>query len=138
MKSTKRKIFFLGSPSLPILQFINIVQNTLNSSLFNHTFNPKSNVHITRMAYERLLTFETLLALVALERSLHRMLPHVLPQRTRGNASVVALVTLVWPLSGVLSHHFNARFLLLVYSNFRFYRKYAHPFSEGSFLKILW
>ena len=46
-------------------------------------------------------------ALVALERLLPSVRPHVLLQVTRRSASVVALVTLVWLFSCVLPHHVN-------------------------------
>ena len=44
-------------------------------------------------------------ALVALERLLPRVRPHVLLQITRRNASVIALVTLEWLFPCVHPHH---------------------------------
>ena len=44
-------------------------------------------------------------ALVALERLLPSVRHHVAMQLTRGGTSVVALVTLEWLFSRVLSHH---------------------------------
>ena len=44
-------------------------------------------------------------ALVALERLFSSVRPHVALQMTRSSASVVALVTLVWLFSCVLTHH---------------------------------
>ena len=46
-------------------------------------------------------------ALVALERLLPSVRPHVPLQMTRRSASVVALVTLEWLFSCMLPHHVN-------------------------------
>ena len=60
-----------------------------------------------KMSFEILLPFESLIALAALEWSLPRMFSHVLLQSTRGNASIVALVTFERLFSGVLPHNVN-------------------------------
>ena len=53
------------------------------------------------------LSFVSFVAFVALERPLPAVPPRVLLQVTRRSASKVALVTLEWLLSCVLSHHVN-------------------------------
>ena len=64
-----------------------------------------------KMSSEFLSPFESLIALVALEWSFPRMLPHVLLQSPRSSASVVALVTVEQLFSDlVLSHHVNFQF----------------------------
>ena len=57
------------------------------------------------MSCELALSFVSLVALVALKRPLSGVYPHVALQITRRRASVVALVTLVWFISCVLTHH---------------------------------
>ena len=51
------------------------------------------------------LCFVSFVALVAIERPLPRVRPHVALQLTRRSASEVALVTLERPFSCVLTHH---------------------------------
>ena len=57
--------------------------------------------------YEILLLCVGFTAMVALERSLPRVRPHVLLQITRSSASIVALVAFERLFSGVLSHYVN-------------------------------
>ena len=57
------------------------------------------------MSCELALSFVSLVALVALKRPLSGVYPHVALQITRRRASVVALVTLVWLFSCVLTQH---------------------------------
>ena len=59
------------------------------------------------MFCESLFVFVSFVALVALERLLPSVRYHVFLQITRRSASVVALVTLVWLFSCVLTHHAN-------------------------------
>ena len=61
------------------------------------------------MSCEAPFFFESLIALVALEWSLHSMLPHVPLKITRSRASVVALITFERLFSCVL-HHVNFQF----------------------------
>ena len=57
------------------------------------------------MLFDIFLIFECLAALVALEWSLPRVLPHVPLQMTRFIASIIALVTLERLLSCMLPHY---------------------------------
>ena len=59
------------------------------------------------MTCEALLMFERFVTLVALEWFFPSVLPHVLLQLARSNASIVALVAFERLLSCVLSHHVN-------------------------------
>ena len=58
-----------------------------------------------RMFYKAILPCESFTALIALKRLLPCVRPHVALQFIYVYAIVVALVTLVWLLSCVLSHH---------------------------------
>ena len=51
------------------------------------------------------LVFVSFAALVTLETPLPGVRPHVALKMTRRNASVIALVTLVWLFSCVVAHH---------------------------------
>ena len=57
------------------------------------------------MFCELALLSEGLAALVALEKLLPSVRPHVALQLIRRSTSVVALVTLVWLFSGMVPHH---------------------------------
>ena len=57
------------------------------------------------MFCETCLVFVSFVAMIALERPLPSVRHHVKLQITRRNASVVALVTLVWLFSCMLPHH---------------------------------
>ena len=59
------------------------------------------------MVCEAPLLLERFITLVALEWFLTGVLPHVSLQSIRSSASIVALVTLQRPFSGVLPHHVN-------------------------------
>ena len=59
------------------------------------------------MFCERILLRVSFVALVALERLLPSVRSHVALQVKRRGASEVALVTLVWLFSCVLTHHVN-------------------------------
>ena len=59
------------------------------------------------MFCEVLFVFVSFAALVALERLLPSVGPHVALQLKRRSASEVALVTLVWLFSRMLPHHVN-------------------------------
>ena len=62
------------------------------------------------MLFESSFVCVSLVALVALEGSLPSVLPHVLLQKARSSASVVALVTFERLFSGVLSHYVKFQF----------------------------
>ena len=59
------------------------------------------------MSFADPIFFETFVALVALERSLHGMLPYMPLQITRISRSVVALVALEWLLPCVFPPNVN-------------------------------
>ena len=62
------------------------------------------------MIFKLTLSLVIFVALVALERLLSSVRPHVALQMAIRGASVVALVTLVWLFSCVLSHHVRFHF----------------------------
>ena len=75
--------------------------------LQNRIYNIYINLgHVNHeMFCELVLSSKSFVALVALERLLSSVRPHVALQMTRWSATEVALVTLVWFFSCVLPHH---------------------------------
>ena len=63
------------------------------------------------MFCEHVLSLVSFAALVALERPLSRVHPHVSLQMAKSSGSEVALVTLVWLFSCVLSYHVSFQFI---------------------------
>ena len=63
------------------------------------------------MSCEPIVFVVSFVALVALERPLPRVRPHVSLQMARSSGSEVELVTLVWLFSCVLSYHVSFQFI---------------------------